>query len=225
MALAEQAINTLRQQEAAREARKQAFDGMLASVKEVYDRHGFRGPVQNPHTSQPLLFVEQENLVRVERALAILESSNTVERMSALEARIAETRVKNEEAAVKFSIAERAVESARQLDAAAKTVSNEILREQFDTVMPLLKELYRRLPRMETGPGSTRISAVRCEALSISLLATAIIRSFCSAVGNVASRACRFFWLFTCPGLGVHGGVCCWTIRFSISTITAPSIW
>ena len=104
------------------------------------------GPVQNPHTSQPLLFVEQENLVRIERALAILESSNTVERMSAaLEVRIAEARVKNDEVAVKFSIVERAVESARQIDAAAKTVSNEILTEQFDTVMPLLKELCRRL--------------------------------------------------------------------------------
>ena len=60
---------------------------------------------------------------------------------AALEVRIAEARVKNDEVAVKFSIVERAVESARQIDAAAKTVSNEILREQFDTVMPLLKAL------------------------------------------------------------------------------------
>jgi hypothetical protein len=37
------------------------------------------------------------------------------------------------------------VEAARQIDAAAKTVANQILTEQFDTVMPLLKELYRRL--------------------------------------------------------------------------------
>lgn len=40
---------------------------------------------------------------------------------------------------------ERGIELARQIDAAAKTVANEILTEQFDTVMPLLKELYRRL--------------------------------------------------------------------------------
>jgi DNA repair exonuclease SbcCD ATPase subunit len=31
------------------------------------------------------------------------------------------------------------------MEVAAKTVANEILMEQFDTVMPLLKELYRRL--------------------------------------------------------------------------------
>jgi DNA repair exonuclease SbcCD ATPase subunit len=37
------------------------------------------------------------------------------------------------------------VEAARQIDNAAKQVANQILTEQFDTVMPLLKELYQRL--------------------------------------------------------------------------------
>jgi recombinational DNA repair ATPase RecF len=39
----------------------------------------------------------------------------------------------------------KAAEAARQIDASAKAVANQILTEQFDTVMPLLKELYRRL--------------------------------------------------------------------------------
>jgi chromosome segregation protein len=38
-----------------------------------------------------------------------------------------------------------AQELARQIDNGAQTVRNEILMEQFDIVMPLLKELYRRL--------------------------------------------------------------------------------
>ena len=42
-----------------------------------------------------------------------------------------------------MTAAEKVVEAARQIDAAAKTVANQILTEQFDTVMPLLKELYR----------------------------------------------------------------------------------
>src|SRR5207302_5202013 len=80
-----------------------------------------------------------------ERAMVILDSSTAVERMTTIESRIATARAKNDDAAAKLAIVERAVESARQIDAAAKTVSNEILTEQFDTVMPLLKELYRRL--------------------------------------------------------------------------------
>jgi len=37
------------------------------------------------------------------------------------------------------------IEVARQIDNGAKGVANQVLEEQFDTVMPLLKELYQRL--------------------------------------------------------------------------------
>jgi chromosome segregation protein len=84
-------------------------------------------------------------LVRLERALGILDSSNAVERVTSVESRILAVRSQSEREAAKLSEIERAVESARQIDAAAKTVANQILAEQFDTVMPLLKELYRRL--------------------------------------------------------------------------------
>ena len=43
------------------------------------------------------------------------------------------------------SVARYVVEAARQIDTTSKSVANQILAEQFDTVMPLLKELYRRL--------------------------------------------------------------------------------
>jgi chromosome segregation protein len=142
---AEQAVAALQERYAAIEFRKQALSRNLAKIKEVYDRHRFGAPPGDPKSAQTLLFAEQENLVRVERALAILDSSNAVERLTALESRIAKVRASIDDAAATFVLVERAVESARQIDAAAKTVANQILTEQFDTVMPLLKELYRRL--------------------------------------------------------------------------------
>ena len=117
----------------------------LARVQEVYTRRGFAATPDNPTLAQTMLFAEQERLVKLERALTILDSSNTVERVTSLESRIATLRTQNEKEAAKLAAVERAVESARQIDAAAKTVANEILTEQFDTVMPLLKELYLRL--------------------------------------------------------------------------------
>src|SRR5262249_33454310 len=84
-------------------------------------------------------------LVRLERALAILETSNALDRVKTLEARVTNLREKADQEAAKLSGAERVVEAARQIEAAAKTVANQILTEQFDTVMPLLKELYKRL--------------------------------------------------------------------------------
>jgi DNA repair exonuclease SbcCD ATPase subunit len=45
----------------------------------------------------------------------------------------------------KLAEAQQAAELARMIDASSRTVANQILTEQFDTVTPLLKELYRRL--------------------------------------------------------------------------------
>jgi chromosome segregation protein len=50
-----------------------------------------------------------------------------------------------DEETAKLVATERAVEAARQIDNAAISVANQVLTEQFDTVMPLLKELYQRL--------------------------------------------------------------------------------
>jgi chromosome segregation protein len=125
--------------------RKQALGRSLARVKEVYGRRGFVAPPEDPKLALTRLFSEQEALVRLERALTILENSGAVERVTSLESRIAACRALNEAEATKLGAVERAIELARQIDAAAKAVANEILTEQFDTVMPLLKELYRRL--------------------------------------------------------------------------------
>jgi len=126
-------------------ARRSRAEEMTKQVRGVYTKHAFDAPINDPTAAQRKLFRAQESLVRAERALVVLENSSAMERVSTLEGRVAELRVRNEAEASKLSRCEHIVEVARQIDAASKTVANEILTEQFDTVMPLLKELYRRL--------------------------------------------------------------------------------
>jgi chromosome segregation protein len=127
------------------ESRQSELTRKLTAVRESYLQSGFTGAPDDPDAAQKWLFAEQENIVRLERALGVLETSNAVDRVKTLESRIASLRERNDQEAAKLAALERAVEASRQLEAAAKTVKNEILTEQFDTVMPLLKELYRRL--------------------------------------------------------------------------------
>jgi chromosome segregation protein len=125
--------------------RAEVLQTKLKSIRETYTRFGFNAREDDPAGAQQLLFAERENLVQLERALSVLEASNAVDRVSALEAKVSALRGRGEQEAARLAAAEKAVESARQIDNAAKTVANEILTEQFDTVMPLLRELYRRL--------------------------------------------------------------------------------
>jgi chromosome segregation protein len=127
------------------EGRRLALERSLASIRETYSRLGFKDPPVSGKSAEELLFKEQASIVRLERAFAILETSNAIDKVKSLESKVAQLRERAEQEAAKLSAVERAVEAGRQMEAAAKTVANEILMEQFDTVMPLLKELYRRL--------------------------------------------------------------------------------
>jgi chromosome segregation protein len=145
VASAEQALADANKRYTELEGRRLAMERSLATVRETYSRLGFKDPPFTAKAAEELLFKEQASLVRLERALAILETSNAIDKVKSLEARVAQLRERAEQEAAKLSIVERAVEAARQIEAAAKSVANQILMEQFDTVMPLLKELYRRL--------------------------------------------------------------------------------
>lgn len=142
---AEQAFTEANTRHTELEGRRCAVESSLAAIRETYSRLGFNDLPASSKAAEDLLFKEQDSLVRLERAFAILESSNAIEKVKSLESRVAQLRERAEQEAAKLSAVERAVEAARQMEAAAKTVANEILMEQFDTVMPLLKELYRRL--------------------------------------------------------------------------------
>jgi DNA repair exonuclease SbcCD ATPase subunit len=95
--------------------------------------------------SQEALLRRQEETAELERSLFILEASSTYDRVTALEESVERLRKRADGETAKLSDVERAVEAARQIDTAAKEVGNQVLTEQFDTVMPLLKELYQRL--------------------------------------------------------------------------------
>jgi DNA repair exonuclease SbcCD ATPase subunit len=117
----------------------------LKAIQQIYLRLSFPASESDPVGAQQLIFAEREKLVQLERALSVLEASNAVDRVSTLESRVTNLRARTEQEAARLASVEKAMDSARQINNAAKTVANEILTEQFDTVMPLLRELYRRL--------------------------------------------------------------------------------
>jgi hypothetical protein len=127
------------------EDRKAMLERKRSGVRETYARYRFSAAPEDPEAAEKALFAEQENLVLMERALSVLETSSAVDRVRALESRIAMLREQIDQEALMLAGTERAVEAARQIENAGKTVANQILTEQFDTVMPLLKELYKRL--------------------------------------------------------------------------------
>jgi chromosome segregation protein len=117
----------------------------LDAIRAVYERNSFGGQPDRPDASQTLILAEQEQLARLERALFILEASSNIDRVATLEGRVASLREHVDRESAKLGEAEQAAELARQIHASSQAVANQILAEQFDTVMPLLKELYRRL--------------------------------------------------------------------------------
>lgn len=92
-----------------------------------------------------ILLSRQGAVTTIEETLFSLETSRPQDRVSSLESRVAQLRALVETEASRLNDAERAVEVAQQIDKSVRQVANELLSEQFDTVLPLLKELYRRL--------------------------------------------------------------------------------
>ena len=141
----EQELLTAKQSLADYDARRARVAQDLASVRSVFERHGLQADPLNPELARGLVLERQEETAQLEHALFILEASGAHDRVTALESRIAQLRASVEEESLRSTAAERAVEAARHINNAAKSVANQILTEQFDTVMPLLKELYQRL--------------------------------------------------------------------------------
>jgi hypothetical protein len=127
------------------EQRRESAAQRLNSIRAIYKKHSFAGSADNPESAKQLVLAQQEQLARLERALFILDASSSIDRLTSLETRVTSLKQRVDLEASKFSNAERAVELARQIDASSRAVANQMLTEQFDTVMPLLKELYRRL--------------------------------------------------------------------------------
>ena len=127
-------------------ARSQLLEKFQSGLRQEYVAAGFSEiSIEDLNAAEQASRDAHQRLVELERAALILGASDAAERITALEKKIVEFRNDAEVMAGKVAFAEKVVESSRQIDHASKAVSTEILKEQFDTVMPLLKELYRRL--------------------------------------------------------------------------------
>ena len=123
--IAEQKATSAGRRLAELQSRELALQQKLSSVREVYLRHQFAGVPEDPVGAEKQLFAEQESLIRIERAISVLESSNAVDRLKTLESRAASLRERAEEEAAKLVTAERAVEAARQIDVVGRPVQHQ----------------------------------------------------------------------------------------------------
>jgi chromosome segregation protein len=96
-------------------------------------------------TAEGLTSRYQEQTATLDGLLGALESSSLQDKLSTLNLRTAERRQLVEDEALGLAKAERVLERSKQIERSAKVVGNELLAEQLDTVLPLLKELYLRL--------------------------------------------------------------------------------
>ena len=142
---AETAFAAAKQRLEGLEARRNSLSLSMESVAETFARWHIAASPSEPEHVRRLLLQRQEETSRLEHALFILEASSAHDRVTMLEGRVEQLRAQLDDETAKLTAAERAVEAARQIDHAAREVPNQVLTEQFDTVMPLLKELYQRL--------------------------------------------------------------------------------
>lgn len=92
-----------------------------------------------------LILRRQEGTSTLEQAIAVFESSNAADRIATIQGRISTIRSNINAETGRLHALEQGLEIARQIDRASRVIANELLTEQFETVLPLLKELYMRL--------------------------------------------------------------------------------
>ncbi len=127
------------------ELRQKGVKQVIEEAAVLFAQHGFSAFPDSAQSARQLVLPKQEQIAQLERALYILEASGAHDRVTTLQGRLEQLRRQLEEESIKLAAAERAVEGSRQIDGAVDTVSNQLSMEQFDTVLPLLKELYQRL--------------------------------------------------------------------------------
>jgi len=88
---------------------------------------------------------ERDRLINLERALLVLEASQSISRMASIEKTIEGMREEIDKVADVVSQSQAAATSARKIERAVKRVSAEIIDERLAQISPLLNELYQRL--------------------------------------------------------------------------------
>ncbi|WP_245178350.1 AAA family ATPase [Cupriavidus sp. AcVe19-1a] len=113
---------------------------------EIFERNSldFRF-VQDPDGLEQYLNAERDRLIELERALLILEVSQSVAKTASLEEQVAVLRQVAETAASAVENSEKALVVAKAMDRGVRSISGEIIDERLAQISPLLNELYQRL--------------------------------------------------------------------------------
>jgi DNA repair exonuclease SbcCD ATPase subunit len=101
--------------------------------------------LSDPEGLETHVKAERDGLINLERALIVLEASQSVSRMASIEKTIEVLREDIDKLADIVSQSQAAATSARKIDRAVKRVSAEIIDERLAQISPLLNELYQRL--------------------------------------------------------------------------------
>ena len=104
-----------------------------------------RGFLNDPDALEGHLETERDRLINLERALLVLEASQSVSRMTSVERNIEGLREELDKLADAVSQSQAAASFARDIERSVKRVSAEIIDERLAQISPLLNELYQRL--------------------------------------------------------------------------------
>ncbi|MGP8175071.1 MAG: AAA family ATPase [Terracidiphilus sp.] len=114
-------------------------------IVSVLSRWGEDPSITSPSVLRDIILRRKEATATLEQALNMAQSSTAADRLLAMQNRVSNFHQSIEAETARLNSLVRALEVARQIDKANKVVANELLTEQFETVLPLLKELYLRL--------------------------------------------------------------------------------
>lgn len=127
----------------AEEANLRAAEQALGAF---FERWGIdRRFLNDPNALESHLEAERDRLINLERALLVLEASQSVSRMASIEKNIEGLREELDKLADVVSQSQAAVSHAREIERSVKRVSAEIIDERLAQISPLLNELYQRL--------------------------------------------------------------------------------
>jgi chromosome segregation protein len=126
------------------ESWQERIDSTRVPLERAFLEHSL-GDSRDLSEATATLLKHQANVNVIDKALLILDSAGPNDRVASLQSKVEQIRGLVDTEAAKLNDAEKTVDLIKRIDKASRIVANELLREQFDTVLPLLKELYQRL--------------------------------------------------------------------------------
>lgn len=119
--------------------------GDEAALKREAESLGLEWPDSVEGWMPPALARLADEIAQIEQALLSIESSTAQDRVIELEAVAEKQELQLQEEAGELTIRDEIVSAVARVDKLSIEVRNQVLEEQFDTVLPVLQELYLRL--------------------------------------------------------------------------------